>query len=144
MNKVEIITTKKRVVKRRRAYNDPVFDNKFNKGEIDYQTINQKVEVDGISFHSRKEANFYSDLLIKKNAKLITDFERQVQYDIRVNDIHIAKYFLDFKVINLDGSINYYDVKGKDKVSGKWITTDVFALKKKLVEAIYGIKIEKI
>jgi hypothetical protein len=105
---------------------------------------NQKVEVDGISFHSRKEANFYSDLLIKKNAKLITDFERQVQYDIRVNDIHIAKYFLDFKVINLDGSINYYDVKGKDKVSGKWITTDVFALKKKLVEAIYGIKIEKI
>jgi hypothetical protein len=105
---------------------------------------NQKVEVDGITFHSRKEANFYSDLLIKKNAKLITDFERQVQYDIRVNDIHIAKYFLDFKVINLDGSINYYDVKGKDKVSGKWITTDVFALKKKLVEAIYGIKIEKI
>jgi hypothetical protein len=105
---------------------------------------NQKVELDGITFHSRKEANFYSDLLIKKNAKLITDFERQVQYDIRVNDIHIAKYFLDFKVINLDGSINYYDVKGKDKVSGKWITTDVFALKKKLVEAIYGIKIEKI
>ena len=105
---------------------------------------NQKVEVDGITFHSRKEANFYSDLLIKKNAKLITDFERQVQYDIRVNDIHIAKYFLDFEVINLDGSINYYDVKGKDKVSGKWITTDVFALKKKLVEAIYGIKIEKI
>jgi hypothetical protein len=105
---------------------------------------NQKVEVDGITFHSRKEANFYSDLLIKKNAKLITDFEKQVQYDIRVNDIHIAKYFLDFKVINLDGSINYYDVKGKDKVSGKWITTDVFALKKKLVEAIYGIKIEKI
>ena len=105
---------------------------------------NQKVEVDGITFHSRKEAKFYSDLLIKKNAKLITDFEKQVQYDIRVNDIHIAKYFLDFKVINLDGSINYYDVKGKDKVSGKWITTDVFALKKKLVEAIYGIKIEKI
>jgi hypothetical protein len=105
---------------------------------------NQKVEVDGITFHSRKEANFYSDLLIKKNAKLITDFEKQVQYDIRVNDIHIAKYFLDFKVINLDGSINYYDVKGKDKVSGKWITTDVFALKEKLVEAIYGIKIEKI
>ena len=100
--------------------------------------------MDGITFHSRKVANFYSDLLIKKNAKLITDFERQVKYDIRVNDIHIAKYFLDFKVINLDGSINYYDVKGKDKVSGKWITTDVFALKKKLVEAIYGIKIEKI
>jgi len=67
-----------------------------------------------------------------------------VCYDIRVNDKHIAKYFLDFKVINLDGTINYYDVKGKDKVSGKWITTDVFILKKKLVEAIYGIKIENI
>lgn len=105
---------------------------------------NNKVEVDGITFHSQKEAKFYSDLVIKKKANLIADFERQVQYDIRVNNIHIAKYFLDFKVINLDGSINYYDVKGKDKISGKWITTDVFALKKKLVEAIYGIKIEKI
>ena len=105
---------------------------------------NTKVEIDGIVFHSRKEANFYSELVIKKNAKLILDFEKQVCYDIRVNDKHIAKYFLDFKVINLDGTINYYDVKGKDKVSGKWITTDVFILKKKLVEEIYGIKIEKI
>ena len=95
-------------------------------------------------YRNNKVAKFYSDLVIKKKANLIADFERQVQYDIRVNNIHIAKYFLDFKVINLDGSINYYDVKGKDKISGKWITTDVFALKKKLVEAIYGIKIEKI
>lgn len=105
---------------------------------------NQKVEVDGIKFDSRKEANYYSDLLIKKKAGLIADFERQVRFDIVVNNIQIAKYFLDFKVINVDGTINYYDVKGKDKVSGKWITTDVFALKKKLVEAIYSIKIEKV
>jgi len=105
---------------------------------------NQKVEVDGIKFDSRKEANYYSDLLIKKKAGLILDFERQVRFDIVVNNIQIAKYFLDFKVINSDGTINYYDVKGKDKVSGKWVTTDVFALKKKLVEAIYSIKIEKV
>ena len=105
---------------------------------------NQKVEVDGIKFDSRKEANYYSDLLIKKKAGLIADFERQVRFDIIVNNIQIAKYFLDFKVINVDGTISYYDVKGKDKVSGKWITTDVFALKKKLVEAIYSIKIEKV
>ena len=105
---------------------------------------NKKLVVDGITFHSQKEANFYSDLLLKKNANLIKDFEMQVRFDINVNNKHIAKYFLDFKVINLDDSINYYDVKGKDKVSGKWITTSVFALKKKLVEAIYGIVIEKI
>jgi hypothetical protein len=105
---------------------------------------NQKVEIDGIKFDSKKEANYYSDLVIKKNAGLIADFERQVCFDIIVNNIQIAKYFLDFKVINLDGTIHYYDVKGKDKVSGKWIKSDVFALKKKLVEAIYSLKIEQV
>ena len=105
---------------------------------------NQKVVVDGITFHSKKESEFYTALKIKQKAGIIKDFEKQVKYDISVNGIHIANYFLDFKVINLDETINYYDVKGKDKVTGKWITTDVFALKKKLVEAIYGIKIEKV
>jgi hypothetical protein len=102
---------------------------------------NVKSEIDGHTFDSNKEAEFYGSLKIKKNAGLIKDFKMQVQYDILVNNIHIAYYYLDFKIENNDGSFEYIDIKGKDKKSNKFIKTGVFALKKRLVEAIYHIKI---
>jgi hypothetical protein len=102
---------------------------------------NIKSEIDGHTFDSNKEAEFYGSLKIKKNAGLIKDFKMQVQYDILVNNIHIAYYYLDFKIENNDGSFEYIDIKGKDKKSNKFIKTGVFALKKRLVEAIYHIKI---
>jgi hypothetical protein len=83
-------------------------------------------------------------LKIKKNAGLIKDFKMQVQYDILVNNIHIAYYYLDFQIENNDGSFEYIDIKGKDKKTNKFIKTGVFALKKRLVEAIYNIKITMI
>jgi len=105
---------------------------------------NTKKSVDGLSFDSTKEAEYYTQLKLLKKSKEITKFERQVKMPIEVNGVHIAYYVLDFKVYYPDGNIRYVDVKGKDKKSGKWITTDVFKLKKKLVEAIYKIKIELI
>ena len=72
----------------------------------------------------------------------ILDFERQVKFEISINNIHIANYFLDFRITHLDLSKEYIDVKGHDKKTNKWIKTDVFQLKKKLVEAIYGITIK--
>jgi hypothetical protein len=105
---------------------------------------NVKVEIDGYKFDSRKESEFYGSLKIKKQAGLIKDFKMQVPYNIVVNNIHIANYFLDFEVENNDGTIEYIDIKGKDKKTNKFIKTGVFALKKRLVEAIYGIKISMI
>ena len=102
---------------------------------------NVKSEIDGHIFDSNKEAEFYGSLKIKKNAGLIKDFKMQVQYDILVNNIHIAYYYLDFQIENNDGSFEYIDIKGKDKKTNKFIKTGVFALKKRLVEAIYHIKI---
>jgi len=102
---------------------------------------NVKSEIDGHTFDSNKEAEFYGSLKIKKNAGLIKDFKIQVQYDILVNNVHIAYYYLDFQIENNDGSFEYIDIKGKDKKSNKFIKTGVFALKKRLVEAIYHIKI---
>ena len=72
---------------------------------------------------------------------MIIDFKSQVKYDIVVNGIHIAYYYLDFEVKNNDGSFEHIDIKGKDKKTNKFIKTSVFALKKRLVEAIYNIKI---
>jgi hypothetical protein len=102
---------------------------------------NVKVEIDGQTFDSIKESEFYGSLKIKKKAGLIKDFKTQVKYEIVVNNVHIANYFLDFEVLNNDGSIEYIDIKGKDSKTNKFIKTGVFALKKRLVEAIYGIKI---
>ena len=105
---------------------------------------NVKVEIDGHTFDSIKEGEFYGSLKIKKKAGLIKDFKIQVQYDIMVNNIHIAYYYLDFLIENNDGSFEYIDIKGKDSKTNKFIKTGVFALKKRLVEAIYGIKISMI
>jgi hypothetical protein len=105
---------------------------------------NVKVEIDGHTFDSIKEGEFYGSLKIKKKAGLIKDFKIQVQYDIMVNNIHIAYYYLDFLIENNDGSFEYIDIKGKDSKTKKFIKTGVFALKKRLVEAIYGIKISMI
>lgn len=102
---------------------------------------NVKIEIDGHIFDSKKESEFYGSLKIKKQAGLIKDFQMQVKYDIIVNNIQIAKYFLDFLVEHNNGTIEYIDIKGKDKKTNKFIKTGVFALKKRLVEAIYGIKI---
>lgn len=103
---------------------------------------NRKVKVDDLNFDSEKEAKIYSTykLLMKKGE--IKNFSRQVKFPITMNGIHVANYFLDFQVEYADGSIEYVDVKAKDKATQKWITTDVFQLKKKLVQAQYGIKIK--
>lgn len=105
---------------------------------------NKKSEIGGHKFDSTKESEFYGSLILKKKTGLIKDFKMQVKFDIVVNNIHIANYFLDFLVENNDGSLEYIDIKGKDKKTNKFIKTSVFALKKRLVEAIYGIKISMI
>ena len=84
---------------------------------------NVKVEIDGYKFDSRKESEFYGSLKIKKQAGLIKNFKMQVPYNIVVNNIHIANYFLDFEVENNDGTIEYIDIKGKDKKTNKFMYT---------------------
>jgi hypothetical protein len=105
---------------------------------------NKKVVVDGITFDSTKESIHYGKLKLLKKAGEIEDFFCQVKFSIDVNKKHIANYFLDFEVWHLDGTKEYIDVKGFDTKRKKYITTDVFQIKKKLVEAIYGITIKNL
>lgn len=102
---------------------------------------NRHVEIDGIKFDSEKEGKYYTKLKMLKRAGEVKDFKLQVPFEIKVNKIYIAKYLLDFQVIYSDGTVEYIDIKAKTK-EGKWITTDVFKLKKKLVEAIHKIEIK--
>ena len=69
----------------------------------------------------------------------VVKIEKQVRYDVIVNDEKICFYKLDFKVTYKD-RIEYIDVKGLRR----GCAYQMFKLKKKLVEALYGIKITEV
>lgn len=120
---------------------------------------NRKTLYNGNVFDSLKEAKECRNLDIKLKNGLIKKYERQVPYPVVINGQKICKYVLDFKVELNNGKFRYLDVKGMRKMTmgeawadylgekvkkGKKGSTQTkdFRIKKKLVEAIYNIKIE--
>jgi len=92
---------------------------------------NQFKQVEGITFQSKKEANFYKCLLVTLRMGGIRRIHRQVIFDLPGG----TTYRVDFMVIKPDGCIKYIDVKGH--------RTAMFIMKKKQVEAMYKIIIEE-
>jgi len=91
-----------------------------------------KTECDGIKFSSRKEAKRYSELkFLQSNGELLF-FLRQVPFHLLGN----VRYVCDFMVFWCNGDVTVEDVKG--------MKTDMYIVKKKLVEATYPIKITEI
>ncbi|MTI62256.1 MAG: DUF1064 domain-containing protein [Firmicutes bacterium] len=73
---------------------------------------NKKPIVDGITFDSQKEANYYCELKIQKRAGKIRNFELQPEFllqegfrDKNGHKHQSIKYRADFKVIHNDGTI---------------------------------------
>lgn len=96
-----------------------------------------KTEVGGYIFHSRKEAARYQELKFLEMAGEIVDLRLQSAYHCNVNGEKICIYYADFEYMTTaDMKCHVEDVKG--------YKTDVYKLKKKLVEAIYKIKIEEV
>jgi len=93
---------------------------------------NVKTVVNGISFDSRKEAAWYAKYDLLQRAGILT-FEMQVKYDLIVNGIKIGFYKADFVLKYPDGKIEVVDIKG--------VKTSTYALKKRMIKAIYGIEI---
>lgn len=85
------------------------------------QTVN-----DGIKFSSKKEANYYRDLKLRKLAGEIILFLRQVPFYLPGN----TKYVVDFQEFHSDGTVHFVDVKG--------MKTKMFVMKKKQVEELYA------
>lgn len=100
--------------------------------------FNNKVcEYNGHKFDSKKELNRYLELLILERAKEIRDLELQPRFRIEIKGKKICDYYGDFRYYdNVKKRFIVEDVKG--------MRTEVYRLKKKLVEAILGIKIEEI
>lgn len=101
---------------------------------------NKKTEYAGRLYDSKKEAEYAKHLEYLKHAKKleerVTKIEYQVPYKIYGGKTVCSTYFADFVVHYGDGRIEIVDVKG--------MKTPVYRLKKKLVEACYGLKIKEV
>jgi hypothetical protein len=101
----------------------------------------KKTEIDGITFHSRKESVRYSQLKLYEKGGLIKDLRLQVPYElipklvINGKTERAIKYVADFVYIDtVSGKEIVEDVKG--------MITDIFKIKYRLMKQIYNIDIK--
>lgn len=88
-------------------------------------------EIDGIRFHSKKEAAYYHDLMLKQKEGIVLYHHRQVPIALPGG----VTYRVDFLEFHSNGTVHYIDVKGH--------RTKEYIAKKKLVEALYPFTIEE-
>ena len=91
-----------------------------------------KVSIDGHTFDSQKEADYYCELKLKLQAKEINGFCLQPTFILAPK----LKYKADFIVFHKDNSTEVIDVKG-------FKTTEYIA-KKKVFEDKFNLKITEI
>ena len=95
---------------------------------------NQKTEIDGITFDSKVEAEYYQHLKFMLKCKKILGFEMQKKMLLQDGyarpstgtKVRPIFYVVDFLVYENNGDKTYVDVKG--------MKTDVFRLKQKMFE----------
>ena len=92
--------------------------------------------VDGILFHSGKEARRYQELKALEKAGVIVALELQPRFKLDVNGVHVCDYIADFSYHDEERRVDVVeDVKG-------W-RTEVYKLKARLMLAIHGIEVEE-
>ena len=102
----------------------------------------KKIEVNGIVFDSKIEANYYEHLKWLLEHKEIKSFSLQPRYLLQEafkkngRTYRKIEYIADFEIHHLDGSIEVVDVKGME--------TEAFKIKKKLFEKKYPHKLSLI
>jgi Protein of unknown function (DUF1064) len=94
---------------------------------------NEPTFVDGIRFPSKKEAQYYQQLLLLKAAGEIRGFTRQVSLPLASGK---RRAVIDFMVVPTQGVIRFVDCKG--------YTTVAWAIKKDELEHSLGITIETV
>ena len=86
-----------------------------------------KTVVDGITFHSKKEAERYKILALLESQGRIDNLRLQPKIALMVNGVKIGHYIADFQ----------YDLSGRqiiEDVKSKATRTPVYKLKKKILE----------
>jgi hypothetical protein len=114
--------------------------------------------VDGISFPSKREAKRWSELLLLVRAKAICDLERQPVFPIFAvgllsvptdGERVLVGAFLELtKVGRYTADFAYTDTKTGERViedvKTKATSTTAYRLRKKIVEAMYGIRVVEV
>jgi hypothetical protein len=96
---------------------------------------NQKVEIDGIWFDSKRESRRYIELRMLLKAGEISDLQCQVPYELNKGGTHSLKYVADF----------VYKTKGQTIVEdSKGFKTKVYLKKKRLMEKVHNIIIREV
>lgn len=103
------------------------------------------VVVDGLRFHSHKEAHRWQELLLLARAGFIADLVRQVPYPLVVNDVLVSVYVADFRYIVTPAGARALAVpQGLVVEDAKGFPTPGYRLKAKLFKAIHGFSISEI
>lgn len=104
--------------------------------------LNRKVELDGHTFDSRKEAARYTELVQLLKLGMIADLRLQVAFPIIVNGVTVCKYVADFVYRERLNGDEFGEVI-EDVKSAFTRKNPVYRLKKKLLEASTGKKIRE-
>lgn len=99
-----------------------------------------RTELDGITFASKAEARKYAELRMLERAGKIGGLELQPRFAITIKGQKIATYVADFAFFE-HGPDGY--AKQRIVLDVKGMKTPVYRLKKKAVEAQYGITIRE-
>ena len=95
----------------------------------------QPTVVDGIRFASKREATRYGELSLMQTVGEIAGLVLQPAFDLHVNGVRVCKYVADF-TYQRGEAVVVEDAKG--------VKTAVYKLKKRMVEAEYGITVVEV
>ena len=98
---------------------------------------NISTSIDGFNFDSLSEARRYGELKLEEIAGHITDLDVHTRFCLDVNGVHICDYEADFTYRRRRQFI-VEDVKSSPSV------TRLYRVKKKLMLAVLGIKIQEV
>ena len=89
--------------------------------------------MDGISFHSKVEAQRYVELRAREEAGYISSLHTQHKFPLEVGGMKVCDYIADFTYYK-DGEFVVEDVKGGAVLPD-------FTIKKKLMKAVHNIDV---
>lgn len=92
----------------------------------------RKTTVDGVTFASKKEADYYVKLRFAKMSGMLSYFLRQVPFHLPGG----VKYVCDFAEFWHNGQVVFTDTKG--------FRTRDYITKRKMVEALYPVHINEV
>lgn len=105
---------------------------------------NKKVNIDNITFASKKEAKRYNELKMLERAHVISDLQLQKVFELQPKYINCIGQHI--RAITYVADFYYYDNEKKQYIveDTKGFRTEVYKIKKKLFEYKYNSTINEI